>query len=128
MRNEKGYILLTTIILTMFTLFIAAHLATVLVSERSFLENTKHLYIIENLRILAVDSALKNIKAGMTEQKRTFYTDNGIFEYTIESSLGENNELINSTAHISCETNEKIRKTFSFQYSHTEKKIVDWLE
>lgn len=128
MKNEKGYIVLTTIVMTIFTLFIVGYLATILVSERAFLENTKQLYIIENLRMLAVDSAIKKIKEGGIDKADTFYTTDGKFEYTVESLMDDHGKPTISMVQISCETNKNIKKVTSFHYDHFENKIVSWSE
>jgi uncharacterized ion transporter superfamily protein YfcC len=124
MRNEKGFIFPTTMVIVLFCLIIVAHISTSLISEKQFYSETEQYYILENLMQLAVDQSLLDIKNGTTStNESSTNTINGSFTYTIK-------EISPSifVAQLTCKTNENKEYTAAYQYDLTKNEMIEWSE
>lgn len=122
-KNQKGYILPTTIVLALFCLMIVTHLSSILISETAFYHDTKQFYILENLMQFAVDASLKEIKAGITNGSNTLTFPDGDIQYSIQLVSSEEIEV-----QLTCTSKEKNTNIANYYYNNLENKISKWSE
>ncbi|MBZ5749720.1 competence type IV pilus minor pilin ComGG [Metabacillus rhizolycopersici] len=124
MKNEKGFIFPTTMVMVLFCLLIVGHIATNLISDKQFYAETEQYYLLENLMQLAVDQSLMEIKSETTTTNETTKnTLNGSFTYTIRENLPNIFEV-----QLSCATKENKTYTASYQYDSTSNEMISWSE
>ncbi|MCM3650445.1 competence type IV pilus minor pilin ComGG [Metabacillus litoralis] len=124
MKNQKGFIFPTTMVMILFCLLIVGHIATNLISEKQFYAETEQYYLLENLMQLAVDQSLMEIKSETTTTNETTKnTLNGSFTYTIRENLPSIYEV-----QLSCATKENKTYTASYQYDSTSNEMISWSE
>ncbi|MGM0874241.1 MAG: competence type IV pilus minor pilin ComGG [Bacillota bacterium] len=125
MKNDKGFIFPTTMVIVLFCLLIVAHISNALISEKQFYSKTEQYYILENLMQLAVDQSLVKIKNGtaITNEPSKTNTLNGSFSYTVKEISPSIYE-----AQLTCKTNENAEYTALYQYDFTKNEMILWSE
>ena len=125
MRNQKGFILPSIMVITLFCLLIVAHISTVLISEKTFYEETKQYYELENLMNVAVKKSLHELKnEEVAEHHHTIsHTSNGYYTYTVTTS----DEVIYEV-QLTCRTNEKREYTASYKFDKSKNEMIFWSE
>jgi competence protein ComGG len=125
MRNEKGFIFPTTMVIVLFCLLIVAHISTSLISEKQFYSETEQYYLLDNLMQLAVDQSLFEIKNRTAKINEATVTNtiNGSFTYVISEITSSVYEV-----QISCESPKNKQYTASFQYDLKINEMIVWSE
>ena len=125
MRNQKGFILPSIMVIALFSLLIVAHISSLLITEKRFYKETEQYYLLENLMNIAVEKSFQELKEGkIVEQKdNIFHTSNGYFSYTVSTS----DDLIYEI-QLTCITNENKEYTASYQFDKTKNEIISWSE
>lgn len=125
MRNQKGFMFPTTLVIALFCLLIVAYVSNSLISEKQFYKETEQYYLLENLMKLAVDQSLHEIKNGTAKlnemiRKNTF---NGSIEYKIEIDSSGIYEV-----KLLCKTTINREYTATYQYDMIENEMIQWSE
>ncbi|WP_078432576.1 competence type IV pilus minor pilin ComGG [Metabacillus halosaccharovorans] len=125
MRNQKGFILPSVMVIALFCLLIVAHISTILISEKTFYEETKQYYILENLMNVAVKKSLQELKSGNTVDHNSdiYHSSNGYFSYTVTTS----DEVIYEV-QLTCSTKETKEYTASYKFDKSKNEIIFWSE
>ncbi|WP_226526455.1 competence type IV pilus minor pilin ComGG [Metabacillus niabensis] len=125
MKNQKGFILPSIMVIALFCLLIVAHISTILISEKTFYEETKQYYILENLMNVAVKKSLQELKSGNTVDHNSdiYQTSNGYFSYTVTTSDDAIYEV-----QLSCNTNETKEYTASYKFDKSKNEMIFWSE
>jgi hypothetical protein len=125
MRNEKGFIFPTTMVIVLFCLLIVTHISISLISEKRFYSETEQYYLLDNLMQLAVDESLFEIQNGTAKinDATVINTINGSFTYII-------NEITPSIyeAQLSCISTKNKQYTASYQYDLIKNEMIVWSE
>ncbi|MCV9884824.1 competence type IV pilus minor pilin ComGG [Metabacillus halosaccharovorans] len=125
MRNQKGFILPSIMVIALFCLLIVAHISTILISEKTFYEETKQYYILENLMNVAVKKSLHELENGnnVNQHNKVFHTSNGYYSYNVTTS----DEVIYEV-QLTCSTKETKEYTASYKYDKSKNEMIFWSE
>ncbi|HZH58330.1 MAG TPA: competence type IV pilus minor pilin ComGG [Metabacillus sp.] len=125
MKNQRGFILPSVMVIVLFCLLIVAHISTLLISEKKFFEETKQYYLLENLMNVAVKKSLSDLKKGEVDidDPIIFHTSYGYFSYTVSTS----DEMIYEVQLI-CHTNENKEYTALYRFDRIKNEIIFWSE
>jgi uncharacterized ion transporter superfamily protein YfcC len=125
MKNEKGFIFPTTMVLVLFCLLIITHISTTLISEKKFFSETEQYYVLENLMQLAVEQSLSEIKNGTVKpnEPSNKNTINGSFSYSVSEISPSIYEV-----QLSCISTKKREYTAKYQYDLAKNEMIVWSE
>lgn len=125
MKQEKGFILPSMMIIVFFCLLIVAHLSTALISEKKFYAETTQYYVLDHLMKIGVQTSLKDIQNGTINlsDETKINTENGDILFTTK----EISPMIFEVS-LTCETTEHKKYTASYQYDLTKKEMILWSE
>jgi hypothetical protein len=125
MRNERGFIFPTTMVIVLFCLLIVAHISMSLISEKQFYSETSQYYLLDNLMQLAVDQSLFEINNGTAKinEATVSNTINGTFTYVISEITPSIYEV-----QISCKSTKNKQYTASYQYDLLKSEMNVWSE
>ncbi|WP_026558770.1 competence type IV pilus minor pilin ComGG [Bacillus sp. J37] len=125
MRNQKGFILPSIMVIALFCLLIVAHISTILISEKTFYEETKQYYILENLMNVAVKKSLQELKSGNTvdQSNGIFHTSNGSFSYDVTTS-----DNVIYEVQLTCSARETKEYSASYKFDKSKNEMIFWSE
>ncbi|PMC39608.1 hypothetical protein CJ195_06735 [Bacillus sp. UMB0899] len=125
MRNQKGFILPSIMVIALLCILIVAHISSLLITEKTFYSETEQYYLLENLMSIAVKKSLQELKNGeiVENQNNIFYTSNGYFTYTVST-----NDYMIYEVQLACNTNENKKYTASYQYDTAKNEMIFWSE
>lgn len=123
MRNERGYVFFSTLIVLSMVLIIIVDSIHLFVSEKSFADKTESIYIIDHLLFLAKVDAVNLLKEEESENAGMFLYENGKVVYTIE--LANLEEVKVSFVAFGSAGG---KGQAYFQYNLSENKITKWSE
>lgn len=123
MRNERGYVFFSTLIVLSMVLIIIVDSIHLFVSEKSFADKTESIYIIDHLLFLAKADAVNLLKEEESENAGMFLYENGNVVYTIE--LANLEEVKVSFVAFGSAGG---KGQAYFQYNLSENKITKWSE
>ncbi|MCM3161757.1 competence type IV pilus minor pilin ComGG [Metabacillus litoralis] len=125
MKDEKGFIMPSMMVIVFFCLLITAHISMSLVNEKKFYEETKQYYTLDSIMQVAVEKSLKEVKSGsaLLNEQISVNTYNGQLTYLVQ----EVSPLIFNVS-ITCQTNEGKEYTASYQYDSAKNEMNVWSE
>ncbi|UGB29500.1 competence type IV pilus minor pilin ComGG [Metabacillus sp. B2-18] len=125
MKDEKGFILPSMMVVVFFCLLITAHISMSLVNEKNFYEETKQYYALDSIMQVAVERSLLEVKDGtaLLNEQISVNTFNGQYNYLVQ----EVSPLIFHVS-ITCQTNEGKEYTASYQYDSSINEMILWSE
>lgn len=125
MKNHKGFILPSMMVVVFFCLLIVAYISTALISDKKFYEETKQYYALENLMNIAVKASLKDIKDGEVASNNpiTIHTINGYYTYSVSTSGSNIYEVL-----LTCRSKENKEYTASYHFDSLKNEIIFWSE
>lgn len=125
MKDEKGFIFPTTMVMILFCLLIITHISMTLISEKKFYSETEQHYVLENLMQVAVEQSLSQIKDGtaVLYETTTYNITNGTFIYNIKKTSPNIYEV-----EITCISNKSKEYTAKYQYDYAINEMILWSE
>lgn len=121
-RNEKGFILPVTIMVSLFFFFVLAHEVTTFLIKSKFYKETEELYILENLMALGVTDGTLELNNNQRVSKEYTYPHGTC---TIASTPVDINR---SKVNITCKTIENRLYIGQFTYDFQQQKAYGWME
>lgn len=123
MRNEQGYVFFSTLIILSIVLVITVNSINLYVTEKSFVDKTESMYIIDHLLFLAKMDASNILKEEESEDAGVFLYEKGNVVYTIEL-VGLEQVKVSFIAF----GNKGGKGQAYFLYNLSENKITKWSE
>lgn len=123
MRNERGYVFFSTLIVLSIVLIIIVDSVNLFVTEKRFADKTESVYIIDHLLFLAKIDAANILQEEESEDAGMFLYENGNVVYTVDL-VDENLVKVSFIAF----GNEGGKGQAYFLYDLSESKITKWSE
>lgn len=125
MKDEKGFIFPTTMVMILFCLLIITHISMTLISEKKFYSETEQHYVLENLMQVAVAQSLNQIKdsTAILNETATSNTTNGTFIYNVKKTSPNIYEV-----EITCISKKNKEYTAKYQYDYAINEMIVWSE
>lgn len=127
MRNERGYIFFSTLIVLSFVIFVMVNSIHLYVTEKNFADKSKSIYIIDHLLFLAKADAVMVLQQEESANNGVFIYDYGSVVYDIAAFDAEQVK-VSLYAHEESAEKSKGMGSAYFIYHLTENKITKWSE
>ncbi|MBE4907947.1 hypothetical protein IMZ08_07765 [Bacillus luteolus] len=128
MKNEKGFILPTTIAISLLFFAVFTHQLDLYITEKRFYKEVEEQYHLEIIISMAVDDIIEEIERRKVEGSLTssysewLYYPNGQVRYQVAEQT-----LDRFAITMYCDTSNGRKYNAKFLYNYTEKKPGQWI-